>query len=289
MRKIRLLPDVAVYVAQSYAAIFDYPLTESDVYRWVPFIEGPKELRVSPLKRRDIVKREERKQWSARKWEHAQVVAEWLHKVPTIQLVGVTGGLAMDNAKKSDDIDLFFVTSRGTTWITRFMATCIVELSGYRRKPGEKNVTDKICLNMFMAENALAICGKERDFFAAHEVLQMIPLRERDDAYKRFLLSNQWAKNFLPNAWREKIQYTKQRNIEKTHFIIFYLCFIFRFFEPIAKYLQLWYMRNRRTNEVISESVIRFHPVDARVWVKKALAKYLAVRNVPLDKIFYGS
>jgi len=37
--------------------------------------------------------------------------------------------------------------------------------------------------------------------------------------------------------------------------------------ETSLKKFQLWYMRNRRTTEVIKNGVIRFHPEDARVWV----------------------
>ena len=65
--------------------------------------------------------------------------------------------------------------------------------------------------------------------------------------------------------------------------------FTLRIIEPIARFVQLRYMRKRRTNEVISGSIIRFHPADARVWVRDALAKRLARHNIPLDKVFYGS
>ena len=58
--------------------------------------------------------------------------------------------------------------------------------------------------------------------------------------------------------------------------------------ERIAKLLQLWYMRKRRTTEVVSDKVLRFHPRDARVWVKQELQHRLDRFNIPLDKIFYA-
>ena len=58
--------------------------------------------------------------------------------------------------------------------------------------------------------------------------------------------------------------------------------------EPVAKYLQLWYMRRHRTHEVLTDTVLRFHPKDARVWVKRKLAARLARLHIPLDIIFYG-
>ena len=92
------------------------------------------------------------------------------------------------------------------------------------------------------------------------------------------------ARKISPNAWNEKNQKYKS----KIKNLIQCAVFFFKMFEPIAKVCQLWYMKKRRTNEVVSNSVIRFHPRDARIWIKKAFAKRLAKRNVPLDKIFYG-
>ena len=62
---------------------------------------------------------------------------------------------------------------------------------------------------------------------------------------------------------------------------------ILRLFEYPARIIQLWYMKNNRTNEIIKSDVIRFHPNDARVWIKKKLEKRLRMYNIPLDTIFY--
>ena len=44
-------------------------------------------------------------------------------------------------------------------------------------------------------------------------------------------------------------------------------------------------MNNRRTNEVIRSGMIRFHPRDARQWVRKNTLP-LKRQHIPLDKIF---
>lgn len=289
MKRIRLSADVAIFSAAAYADIFEYPLTEEELRTWLPFVNNFK--RPLPAVYPELVEgqgealktRVKRAAWSKEKWERAKRVVAFLRFIPTIQLAGVTGGLAMNNAKKEDDIDLFFIASCGTVWITRLLVTCAVECLGIRRKPGEKDVRNKICLNMFVADDALSLPKNERDFFAAHEVLQMVPLWERGAIYKKFLLANRWAEKFLPNAWAEKygvlsIEYREKRNMQ----------YAIRIFEPFARVFQLWYMKRHRTTEVISDSFIRFHPADARLWIKKAFAKRLAKRNVPLDKIFYG-
>jgi len=58
--------------------------------------------------------------------------------------------------------------------------------------------------------------------------------------------------------------------------------------EYICKVVQLWYMKKHRTSEVISDSILRFHPNDARVWIKRKLAARLKKYNIPLDKVFYA-
>ena len=45
----------------------------------------------------------------------------------------------------------------------------------------------------------------------------------------------------------------------------------------------------KRTGEVIGSTMLRFHPVDARVWIKEALRTRLVKYNLPIDKIFYSS
>ena len=194
--------------------------------------------------------------------------------------------------KHEDDIDLFFIVASGSLWVSRLLATILMNFLG-RRHPGDRQVTNKVCLNMFMTEDAVAVVSSERDCFSAHEVLQMEPLWERGGIYRKFLRANQWVKRFLPNAWEEKYQASSIKYKGRRGYIIFSLLrntsfLILRLFEPLARFIQLQYMKHRRTNEIISDTVLRFHPRDARVWVKRKLAKRLARYNIPLDNIFYG-
>ncbi|MFZ5845459.1 MAG: hypothetical protein ACOY0S_03260 [Patescibacteria group bacterium] len=287
----------AVSVTLTYADIFGYPLTGAEIAYWLvgrsltsaeTKIGGKRQFYFLPGRGRLVALRRERESWSATKWQIARKIGGWLRLVPTLKLVGVTGGLAVNNAKKDDDIDLFLVTAQGTLWISRLVATILVEILGKRRRPGEQSFKDKICLNMFMAEDHLALTASERDLFAAHEILQMRPLWERDRAYQKFLKANAWVAKFLPNAWKEKVKSEKLKvksELKGFLFSIWHLAF--SILEPVARAFQVWYMRKRRTSEVISRGVIRFHPRDARVWVRQALRRRLRRSHVPLDKIFY--
>ncbi|HLD24788.1 MAG TPA: hypothetical protein VJB96_02615 [Patescibacteria group bacterium] len=284
----------------AYADVFDYPLMREELTRW--FI-GNSAGRVLPQgvvekegyfvlsgRERIITLRRSRERFAKTKWKRITKLARIFRLIPTVMLVGVTGGLAMNNARVGDDIDLFFITRRGTLWITRMLTTLFAECLRLRRRPNDRWVKDKICLNMFISEQSLVLPASERDLFSAHEVLQMVPLWERGDAYRTFLLANRWVKDFLPNAYKEayqgiRIRYHGQkipRSIIRNTMTV-----ILRLFEPIAKYLQLWYMRNKRTNEVIRSGMIRFHPRDARGWVREKFAKRIGRWNIPLDKFFY--
>lgn len=290
-----------LYATVCYADIFDYPLTEDDLYfRCIKKIPG-KNLRSKPIpgitktnyllhlkgRKEIIVTYEKRHAFSKKKWEIARTIANRLQIIPTIFLVGVTGGLAVNNADRNDDIDLFFITARGTVWITRLIVTVWVSVFAKRRKPQETRVADSICLNMFIGDDAMQLPDSEKDLFSAHEVLQMEPVWSRRDTYRRFLQANVWVKDFLPVAWSIK-QTGRNQHPKISHWWTRVARKVLRIFEWPAKFMQLWYMSQRRTNEIITDSVLRFHPKDARVWIRKSLEKRLNKRNIPLDKIFYA-
>lgn len=269
-----------------YADIFDYPLTAVEIWKWlIGFRIKNKELRIKNIKNireqegyyflegreRLVDLRKEKEKWSQEKLKIAQKIGRLLKFIPTVKLVGITGALAANNAKKEDDIDLFIVTSKDLLWTTRFLSTLLVEITGKRRHPGETSVNNKICLNMFVDENHLAISQKEQDLFSAHEVLQMKLIWDRDDTYQRFMQKNSWAKKYLPNVWYEVIKKLeiKKLRVKNYYFPNYLLTQLLNYLEFFLKKFQLWYMENRRTKEVIKDGIIRFHPHDAREWVMR--------------------
>ncbi len=289
---MRLTASDSMLATVLYADIFRWPLSETELKRWSVFFPlrsvPHKKYFVLPGKEHLIGERLQRERWAKEKWRIARSVGNWLRLVPSLKLVGVTGGLSRANVSQADDIDLFCITAPGTLWTTRVLALCIVAFLGRRRKPAESYVKDKICLNMFMSENALGLARQEQDLFTAYEVLQMEPLWERDGAYKKFLRFNQWAKKFLPNAWRERTNGKQHRVYRKKVFLFSPFSFLFTLIEPLARSTQLWYMKRRRTSEVIRPGLLRFHPRDARIWIKQAFRARLRRFNLPLDNIFYG-
>ncbi|KPJ70358.1 hypothetical protein AMJ51_02135 [Microgenomates bacterium DG_75] len=213
----------AILRTLAYADIFDYPLTSSEVWR---FLIGQKKVGIDTLqkvlkqiqadekqieadidfyflaKRRKIIAlRKKRQIWSRKKMKIARRAAGWLKLLPSIKMVAVTGALAMENSDKDDDIDLLIITAENRLWLTRLLTVLLIEMVAQRRRPGDKQVKDKICLNMFLDESHLRVPKKEQDLFAAHEVCQLKPIWERIGTYQKFIQKNQWVKQFLPN-WR---------------------------------------------------------------------------------------
>ncbi len=283
----------ATLATLAYADIFDFPLTAEELTRWA-IIKGIS-FRTRGLQQKGgffflrgrsrlVSVRMSRKQEQERKWRIARRAARRLAFIPTIQLVGVTGGLAMNNAQASDDIDIFIITSSGTIWISRLLAVLCMDAVGLRRKPVARDIANKICLNMFVSEEGMGVPTHEADCFSAHEVLQMQPLWEKAGTYKKFLRANRWVRSYLPHAWIAALR-TRVPAVHRTPLPVLV---IFRLLEFPAKHIQLWYMKRRRTNEVISDTMLRFHPKDARQWVKRKLSARLSCYKIPLDKIFYA-
>ncbi|PJE67331.1 hypothetical protein COU95_03000 [Candidatus Shapirobacteria bacterium CG10_big_fil_rev_8_21_14_0_10_40_9] len=195
-----------------YADIFDYPLKKEEIQKWL-IAGGNLKSQISKLVqeengfyflkgRENLVElRRERERQSREKIKIAEKVAGILRKIFWIKMIGITGALAMKNSDKEDDIDLLIVTKRNRLWITRLLTVFLVELVARRRRPGDRNVRDKICLNMFLGEEHLEVPKKEQDLFSAHEVCQLKVIWEKDGIYQKFLKENQWVRQFLPN-WK---------------------------------------------------------------------------------------
>ncbi|MFH0749973.1 MAG: hypothetical protein V1917_03635 [Candidatus Gottesmanbacteria bacterium] len=283
-----------------YADIFQYPMTHRELVRWIPTSKQISNQTIQAalhvLVKQNVVRfvtpfivikkhtshigiHAERLVCSQKKWKKAYVVARFLRLIPTVLYVGVTGSLAMNNADIGDDIDICIVASKGTVWITRLLATCVVEFVAKRRRPTTKNVQNTICLNMFISENALKIATDQRDAYIAHELLQMVPLWERKGIERKLLLANQWVKQYYYHAYAERLAIRVLRIPRKNVWEQ-----IVRLVEKPARHIQLLYMKNRRTTEVITDTVIRFHPTDMRRIVLTALHRSLAVYKIPLDK-----
>lgn len=268
-----------------YADLFDYPLTSREVHRFLiasrrvefsllfKFLSriGVNDKQIGTYRgyyfikgRKKIVSlRKKRRSWSEKKLKRARRVARWFRSIPTIRMIGVTGGLAMMNAGSEDDVDLIFVVSPQRLWLTRGLV--VLTLSLLRRYRRSNRVKDRICPNLFLDEDHLEIPTKERNLFSAHEVAQIKCLWEKNGTYRRFLKKNGWILDFLPNAegsvrrsGRQALRPSGTRRPGPARRLNKLTAGI----ENAAYRLQLAYMKPRRTREIVEPGRVFFHPND---------------------------
>jgi len=198
----------AVVRTVAYADVFDFPLTATDVQRYL--VGVPASLasvqdalrRIVPERlahrdgfymlreRRGLVEtRRRRAAASARLWPQALRYGRALAALPYVRMVAVTGSLARDNVESGSDIDYLVVTAPGRVWVGRGLMGIL------RRAVGIRGT--QLCPNYVLSEQALLL--PDRSLFTANELAQMVPLTGQP-VYRQMRHVNGWTAEFLPNA-----------------------------------------------------------------------------------------
>jgi hypothetical protein len=193
-----------------YADVFDFPVTFSEIERYLdiplPSAVVDRQVLTDTVRhsrsletddhfvylagRGEVVEtRRRREQVAQNLWPRAQWYARLVWALPFVRFVAVTGALAVNSVEHDADIDFLLVTEPGRLWLARAM---ILVLDRLARRRG-----DRLCPNFLISTSALALNG--RDLYAAHELIQMVPLHGRAVA-EQLWASNQWCVMFLPNA-----------------------------------------------------------------------------------------
>ena len=275
-------------VSLIYHNIFDYPLTFAELIKWAVG-SGAKDL-INALSKKDILikkngdfyflqgrdgliyKRLLREKISDKKLAVAKKAAFYLSKIPTIKMVAVTGALAMRNAGEDADIDLMIVTQKNTLWTTRLFTLLLLDILGLpRRKYGEKNQKDKLCLNIWLDEKD--IYWRKRNIFIAHEICQIIPLVNKDKTYQKFIYKNRWIYDFWPNSVKllgEKDIKILERSRKYKFISECFNLLVLLTLEPLSFWLQYQFMKRKITKEKVSKTRALFHPYD---WSKAIHAR----------------
>lgn len=243
---------------------YDYPLTEKELDFWsgtkAQRHKGTKQYYHLP-KRQNLIKlRAKREKYSLLKWGVAYKYASQLVKLPFIQAIFVTGSLAMNNCKKTDDIDFMIVTSPNTLWLTRFIVMMIFIKD--RRFPGQRIAPDKICVNLWLDANNLKI--NDKSLYHAHEILQAKCIFDRGGVQYLFLRQNSWVKEYLLNAYKSQIKNSKAQinsklQVSNLGFMIYLIISILNFGFFVLQYL---YMKPKMTTERVGLGYAFFHPAS---------------------------
>lgn len=276
--------EKAILKTLIYADIFDYPLKVQEVHKWligkkaVPrqvekalgrlsqasSIKHQREYYFLRKRKGLVVRRISKERQSAKYLQKAKMLCQILRIIPWIKLVGISGGLALGNTSKKDDIDLFIITAKNRLWISRLLALGLFSLIGQRRKAGAKGkqIAGKLCMNILLEEDKLE--QKNKDIFIGHELLQMKPLWQREEVYGKYLAENEWALRLLPNWVGLKV--TRSKSMRKIRRFK-----VFDYLERVAQKLQLKIMKTPQGLERIEDGALYFHPNDIR---QEVLLKY---------------
>lgn len=284
----------AVLATLAYADVFHYPLSFSEIFRYLisekKFPENilKKTLCAIPnvfekdglycfSDRTMLTKvRQVRDKASKEKMKKAKRVTKLISLLPTISLIGISGAVAMGNATADDDIDFFIITKTNTLWFTRFFIRMLLTLVGSARTRNNACVRDKVCLNMMLDESALSFPKARQSLYVAHEIVQMKPIFVRNNMYQLFLASNRWVKQYMPHAIDIKKKESRAPSISISQYLNIYSIPL----EFLAQKFQLWYMK-ARTREIVTRHFLAFHPRDYEYEImeayKRRIKKYGAL------------
>jgi len=274
-----------------YSDIFDFPLRKEELWEYlvsgkaVSKKEFEKAIEILIHKKRiicgdgyyclagrikNIQKRKKNLPEISKKIKIAQKAARYIAYIPTIQFVGISGGLAMNDADEEDDIDFFIITKRKTLFVSRILILGLLQILKLRRKRLDQDPADKICVNFMIDEEKLNFTKNQRDIYIAHEIAQLKPLFERDQVYLKFTRANKWVKKFFPNVEPQN-HYFMQEIVKHDKFKAFIFLLNFSPLTNILKWVQIRYLQQHQTIEKVSDRSIAFHPNDYRVQTLKQM------------------
>lgn len=202
-----------------YYDLFDFPLTTEEIkkYHSAPGIESDAidiglyslvnshKIRLIdgfytlPNREHLIAIRSRTSPIAVRKMKRARLATILMSGVPYIQAVFASGSLALGNTDYNSDLDIFVITKSGRIWTARFITNTIFDLLLLKRKPKDKIAPDKLCLNHYIADNALEI--KNQNIFTAHVYAHLEPLYLRNPkVLQEFEKKNEWVANYLDSS-----------------------------------------------------------------------------------------
>lgn len=195
---------------------------------------------------------------------------KWL---PWLLMIWVWNSIAMNNAKKSSDIDLFIVTSNNTMWLNRIIITFIFSLL-WVRKTKNKHAW-RFCLSFFVSSSWLDFDNwkQENDIYLYYWVLTMIPLLDNNNTYNKFIEKNSsWAdfwkykdiikdnKKYIKYSWNKSTNNNITKNIDR----LIKKIFIKKTYNTYNKIWKPYWV-------IINDNMLKFHNNDIRIQIKKEL------------------
>ena len=276
----------AVLKTLAYFDIFDYPLTSFEIWKYlyapgdsassleeiiailntpelkkhVSFAQGfyflrGREEAVNIRKQRFLV--------AEPKIKKAKKFSRYLASLEGVLGIGISNTLAMQNSRPESDIDFFIITRSKQIWSTRFWS--ILPLYFFGGRPRGTDTRDKFCLSFLVDEKNLNLLPWkfENDIYYVYWLATLMPIFDAG-IFEKFWQENKWIYQYLPNFVppepSPRLCVGSVVNLPITHNESF-----FRFVELKAMPNHLKNLaKNEKSEVVIKEGVLKFHPNDRR-------------------------
>lgn len=204
--------------------------------------------------------------------QHRQRIQKWLKifsLLSWVNMVGITGSLAMNNSSEQDDIDLMMVTSPRRLWLTRFLLVPVLYLGGvYWRKNTPRG---RFCPNVWLTTDDLKF--EDHGVYLAHEICQTQPIFIRGSVYQEFLSQNAWVYRYFPNWEGGESPHALLESPRKQ------ISRLGDKFERWAFSGQMFKIKRRWTSEVVTPSRALFHPLSVAPHITTAFEERLRQIN----------
>jgi len=210
----------------SYADIHNYPLTKTEIVRYLwkrtasnhcidtklqTLIDEKKIKETSgfytlPNRTELVSLRQQKNKYLEQKRHIAKQAIKKITWVPFLQAVYLCNTVASGTAKKTSDIDVFIITKDAHIWTTRLCITLALSLLHNRRT--KTAIENKICLSFYTTEKHLGlekIAIQQPDIYLIHWIKHLLPLYDPKQLYQSMQKANKWTQKFLPNATDKSI------------------------------------------------------------------------------------
>lgn len=201
----------------AYYDLFDYPLTTSEVYTFLPVGNIQEEALSAALhamamegvireangywflphrSKLSVERRIEMEIHGQKMWKMARRISMVMRHVPFVRGIFISGQLCRYIADRNSDIDYFVVTEPSRLWIVR----CILVLF---RRVVLLNNRKYFCVNYYVTSDNLKI--QERNPYVACEVASVKPMFNRE-LFEEFMQENTWISDYFPNFSMSRIK-----------------------------------------------------------------------------------
>jgi hypothetical protein len=270
------MDDLSQFKALTYFDIFLFPLTDSELKNWqwtsnsgVNIVNRSEKLggfNFLSGRNKIILERQARYVNSVVKLGRARMVIKILRLLPSVKMIAVCNSLGYLNAKESSDIDLFILTSPGKIWLTRFWLQSLLKLLHLRPYDrGRKK--DSICLTFFLSTDCLNVESLQvsrPDVYLTYWLSQLLPIYNPEGWYEKFIKNNHWVEEYLSKY--QAVKLAPAWRVAPTSWSYFFYIFIFWWWEPILKKIQIKIMppdlrqlANQDTRVILNDQILKFH------------------------------